>query len=124
MLPETVTVAQLIEQLINPLLNLLAAFLRPLGLLAAGVAAGSVLRHAVLNAIRGHFSMPLVFLGIAVLFWATADGRWSSPAALAGLGFGVLIGYMGRRPRSAPDRAPGAAAVEAATEASFEEAES
>lgn|SRR5574341_1315890 len=90
------SVLRLVNEVINPVLNLLVAFVRPLGVLAAGLVAGSVLRYTLLYRFQRRLALAVVFLGVVALFWAGAQGRWSSPASLAALGFGLLIGYMMR----------------------------
>lgn len=83
----------IINELINPVFNVLAVLLRFLGVLGAGLVAGSVLRHSVAHKLHMRFYVPLIFLGIVLLYAASATARWSSPGALAALGLGLLAGF-------------------------------
>jgi len=88
------TIEQIIRELINPVFGLVGSILRPLGSLALGVVAGTVLRQAVVYKQRVRFYTPLIFLGVVVLFGVLTFGPWSSAGTLAGAGIGLLVGYM------------------------------
>jgi hypothetical protein len=88
------TLNQLLNNLIHPLLSLLGMALRPIGGLAMGLIAGVVMRHGVLRAGRTKLLIPLVFLGVVVLFVLSSHARFGSPGTAALLGIGVFIGFM------------------------------
>ena len=94
MATDTVTLAQIVNEVIYPVLALLGVLLRAAGVLCAGIVAGVVLRHGVLFKMRTRFFIPLIFLGIVVLFAVIASAPWSSPGSLAMLGIGLLAGYQ------------------------------
>jgi hypothetical protein len=96
------TVDEIIRQLLNPLFTLIGSILRPLGSLALGIVAGTVLRQAAAYRQQTNLHMPLVFLCVVILFGVLAFGPWSSAGTLAGAGIGLLIGYMMRTRQEAP----------------------
>jgi hypothetical protein len=87
------TVAEVINELLYPILGLLGVLLRPLGTLGLGFIAGRVVRHTLVYKLHMRFYVPLVFLGAVLLFGMMAHARWSSPGALATLGIGAFAGY-------------------------------
>ncbi len=89
-----ITFSQIISELLVPLLGVLGIMLRPFGVLGAGVVAGTVLRHALIHKKRTRLFVPLIFLGVVVLFGFTAYGRWSGPGTLGTLGIGLFLGYI------------------------------
>jgi hypothetical protein len=88
------TVDQIIRELLNPVFALIGSILRPLGSLALGIVAGALLRQAAVYRQQAGLHMPLVFLGVVILFGVLAFGPWSSAGTLAGAGIGLFIGYM------------------------------
>lgn len=91
---------QLLVQLLTPILGVIGVLLRVIGVLGAGVVAGKVLRQGVDFKLQSRFFVPLVFLGIALLFAVAGSGTWSSSGTLGALGIGLYIGYQFMR--SAP----------------------
>jgi hypothetical protein len=88
-----VTIDQIIRELLEPVFALIGIILRPLGSLALGIVAGAVLRQAAVFGQQASLHMPLVFLGVVIMFGVLAFGPWSSAGTLAGAGIGLLIGY-------------------------------
>lgn len=101
-----VSVAQVISDLVVPVLGVLGVVLRALGGLGAGLVAGIVLRHAVDFKVEQRFYVPLIFLGTVLLFAFAASGTWSSPGTIAALGIGLFVGYqlMHSAPQSEQDQ--------------------
>jgi hypothetical protein len=100
-----ITVAQIIAELIYPLLGVLGVILRAAGALGVGVVAGSVLRDAVQYKVQARFYVPLIFLGTVGLFAALSFGPWSSPGTIAMAGIGVFVGYRTLRSRQSAGQA-------------------
>ncbi len=87
-------VEQIIYQVIFPILSLLGELLRPFGVLAAGVVAGGVMRHTLVFKLRMRFYVPLIFLGVFLMFWVAASAQWSGPGSLGAFGLGLFTGYL------------------------------
>ena len=93
------TVAQLITELVNPVLALIGVLLRGVGALAVGMVAGTVLRHGIDFKLQSRFFVPFIFLGAVLLVAVAGWGTWGSPGALAAVGIGVFVGYQFMRSR-------------------------
>src|SRR5574341_483538 len=89
-----VTVQQLLDDLLNPLLEFFGVLVRALGALALRYVDGQVVRYTLLHKIQMRFYVPLIFLGVILLLVALAFGQWGSPGAVGMFGLGVLAGYL------------------------------
>lgn len=101
-----VTVAQVINELITPVLGVIGVVLRGVGALGAGIVAGAVVRHGVDFKTQSRFFVPLTFLGMVLMFAVAGSGTWSSPGTIAALGIGLFVGYqfMRSRPQAEQDQ--------------------
>jgi hypothetical protein len=101
-----ITVAQLINELITPVLGVIGVVLRGVGALGAGIVAGAVVRHGIDLKMQSRFFVPLTFLGMVLLFAAATMGTWSSPGTIAAVGIGLFAGYqfMRYRPQTEEDQ--------------------
>jgi len=93
------TVAQVITELVNPVLGVLGIVLRGVGALTAGLVAGTVLRHGIDFKLKSRFFVPLVFLGGVLMFAVAGWGTWGSPGTVAAVGLGLFLGYQFMRTR-------------------------
>ena len=102
-----VTVAQLINELITPVLAVVGIVLRGVGALGAGIVAGKVVRYGVDFKMQSRFFVPLTFLGMVLLFAIAGFGIWSSPGTIASLGIGLFVGYQFMRNRTQTEESQG-----------------
>lgn len=96
----TVTVEQVIYELLFPLFTLAGVIVRVVGALGIGLVAGSVLRRSMQMQPAGRLHIPVTLLAVAVLAGVAA---WSSPGTLAMFGVGVFIAYMFMDRRRPPE---------------------
>lgn len=89
-----VTLPQILNELLYPILIFIAVLLRGLGALGAGFVAGRAFRYTLIHKFKMRFYVPLMFLGMVALFGVIGWARWSSAGAFAMLGIGVFLGYM------------------------------
>lgn len=91
-------IQEALYEVIYPLLEMLGFLIRPLGALAIGLTAGSVLKHVLAHKAQQRFYVPLIFLSVFLLMLVGAAARWSGPGSWGFMGLGLLAGYLFLKP--------------------------